>query len=92
MPPSLGYAAAHRVLVVERPPVEKINVVAAIHAHAGPEREIVLRSLGIELPHGELVVGDAGEMKERRQKRERGDDARANPGLDVSSRRNSSSA
>ena len=58
-PPCFGHTAAHRVLVVERPPIEKIDIVAAIHAHAGPEREIVLRSLGIELPHGELVVGDA---------------------------------
>src|SRR5262249_33609889 len=68
-------AATDRVLVVERPPVQEINVVAAIHPRAGPHRERVVRALRVEVPDADRVGGLAIEVEERREERQRRDDA-----------------
>ena len=68
-----------RVLVVERPPVEKIDVVAAVHPRAGPHRDFVVRALRIQIAKADHLIRVAGEVEERREERERRDDARLDP-------------
>ena len=68
-------AAADGVLVVERPPVEEIDVVAAVHPRAGPHREVVVRALRVQVADADRLLGLAREVEERREERERRDDA-----------------
>ena len=68
-------AAAHRVLVVERPPVEEIDVVAAVHPRAGPHGELVVGALRVEVADADGLVGLARKVEERREQRQRRDDA-----------------
>ena len=68
-------AAADGVLVVERPPVEEVDVVAAVHPRAGPHRDLVVGALRVEVADADRLLGLAAEVEERREERERRDDA-----------------
>ena len=68
-------ATAHGVLVVERPPVQEVDVVSAVHARAGPHRDLLVGPLGVEVSHSDGVDRVAREVEKRRKERHRGHDA-----------------
>src|SRR5690606_6533745 len=72
-------AAADGVLVVERPPVEQVDVVAAVHAGPRPERQLFVGALRVEVADADRLGGLAAEMEERREERHRRDDAALHP-------------
>ena len=67
-------APAHGILVIERPPVEQIDVVPAVHARADPKGEIVVGGLGVEVANRDGLRLVAGEVEERRKEAKRPDD------------------
>src|SRR5262249_26244086 len=62
------------VLIVERPPIEKVDVIAAVHPRTGPHREPLVRALRVEIADTDALRRVSREMEEWRKERQRGDD------------------
>ncbi len=72
---SLSYA--RRCSGCRGPPVEQVDVVAAVHARADPQGGRAVGALHVQVAHGNLLRRVPGEVEELREERQRGDDAGA---------------
>ncbi len=78
--------AADGVQIVQRPEVEQVDVVAAVHPRADPSRQALVTDAAlfhVQVAQGELGVEVAVVVKQRPGDGQRGDDPRREPGLPV---------